>query len=76
MNFINGHHTIGPLPHRGISSKKEEEGMNQASFHEEGVAYTKQHLPNHFKDKETFPDRDPSTFYTFPVEHGLSVFGV
>ena len=76
VNFINSHHAIRPLPHRGISSKKEEEGMNQASFHEEGVAYTKQHLPNHFKDKETFPYRDSSSSYTFPVEHDLSVFDV
>ena len=28
-------------------------------------------------DREKLEDyRDPSTFYTFPVEHGLSVFGV
>ena len=50
--------------------------MNQASFHKEGVVHTKQHLPNHFKSKETFLNRDPSSSYHFPVEDGLEVFGV
>ena len=29
VNLINGHHAICPLPHRGISTKEEEEGRNQ-----------------------------------------------